>query len=176
MFFCIKSPGIYLPKDFLWLAQSNLRLTNKYYKTSQELQIKHFLYCKRTILSRFDINLQKLYTLYVTESFTRLIGITQGFKSSIIVNGMGYLFLLTKNLLIIKLQYTKELFLKLPKELTYKITSKSKQFTAFSQSKNALALLSTRLKRLQKLDVYTLKGIFASHLKKKKKIGKKPLY
>ena len=172
MLFCIKSSGIYLPKNNIFVNRG-LLIKNEPKVQNQFIPIFKFLYCKGSFLVPYVFGLSRMLTFYVTEASKSLWGYMCGFKRILGITGMGYKYMLTPNLLAIKLKYSDPVFFKKPKNINLVVIKKNRKILMFSKRPNDLVVFSTKLRKIQKLDPYTLKGIFYFFEKLKKKNRKK---
>ena len=175
MFFCVEASGVYLPKGNIFINKG-LLIRNEPKIQNQYLPVFKFLYCKGSFLVPYSFGLSRMLTFYITETKKALDGYMGGFKRALGVTGMGYKYTLTSNLLVIKLKFTAPVVLKLPKFVKLILVKKNRKVVLFSKRPNLLISFATKLRKIQKLDPYTLKGVFYFFEKLKKKIGKKPLY
>lgn len=113
-----------------------------------------------------------LIGLYYSILKKKIQGLIQNFKKILILSGLGFKIFKEKNQLILKLGYSHDILIDIPKNITVELL-KSNQFILYSFDWGELTQFCANLKKLRKINPYKGKGLLFKNENIKLKEGKK---
>jgi len=88
-----------------------------------------------------------------------MLGILIGFKKKIRLRGIGYKFILNKNLLTLRIGFTQQFILLISSLINVRLNKKQTKLILKYKDINKLTLLLSAIQNIQTPNVYTGKGI-----------------
>ena len=115
----------------------------------------------------------KKYNAYISNIQNTIIGLSRGFKRKIRLRGIGYKFLLEKNILIFRIGFTHPFTIPISSLLYFRINKKRTKLLFKCNDYNKLTLFLSAFQNIKKPNIYTGKGIRYNLKKFDQKEGKK---
>ncbi|AGX88775.1 50S ribosomal protein L6 [Mycoplasma parvum] len=92
-------------------------------------------------------------------SLGAIIGLTKGFQKKLIIEGVGYKVIQKGEEIHLSLGYSKDVILKIPKDIQLEITSNGKEMLLKSHNKEILGEFVALIKKQRSVEPYKGKGI-----------------
>ena len=101
-----------------------------------------------------------------------VIGVSQGFKRVLVINGVGYRAEIQGNLLVMSLGYSTDFAVVIPKELTVTIEANGQKVVIIGADRAVVGKFASEVRSLRKPEPYKGKGIRYEEEKIRRKVGK----
>jgi large subunit ribosomal protein L6 len=169
--------------DTIFIIPLNIKINEKkqkiYFKSNLGIiqsdyskNVKFFIKNNKLFLSVCLVENKKVFLkLYKKLIKIKIKGILQGFKKILLIKGLGFKFIIEENSILLKIGFSHNIIIKIPKELKIK-----KQINKFVFSSTDYILLLNfiyYLKSFKELNVYKEKGLLLQEEKIFIKEGKK---
>lgn len=126
-----------------------------------------------TLILTSGYNNKLFLNLYTSLSKSYIKGVVQGFKTKIHLKGLGYKFGLDTNTLILKIGFSHDIIINIPKSIKLLLSKKSTHLTLIGSDYQKLTQFTHFIRQFKKPEPYKGKGIFLKNEEIKKKEGKK---
>lgn len=136
------------------------------------LPIKVKIYSNLIILESKAYH-KSILNLYKSLIKSHIKGVVQGFKKQIYLKGLGYKFILQTNILILKVGFSHDIIVNIPKSIRIFLSNKATQLTLMGSNYHELTQFIHFIKQFKKPEPYKGKGIFLKNETIIKKEGKK---
>ncbi len=101
-----------------------------------------------------------------------LIGVTEGFKRALIVNGIGYKAEVQGKLLMLSLGYSTDMYVAIPEGISITLENNNQKVVVSGISKQQVGKLASEIRLLRQPEPYKGKGIRYEDEVVRKKVGK----
>ncbi|AHC39968.1 50S ribosomal protein L6 [Mycoplasma ovis str. Michigan] len=88
-----------------------------------------------------------------------ITGLVKGFEKKLIIDGAGYKVTKKDSILVLSLGYSKDINLRIPKDIEMEISSSGKDVTLKSHNKEVLGEFAALIKKQRPVEPYKLKGV-----------------
>ena len=101
-----------------------------------------------------------------------VIGVSEGFKKSLIINGVGYRAELQGNLLVMSLGFSSDFVVMVPKGISVAIEANGQKVVISGADKALVGKFASEIRSIRKPEPYKGKGIRYEDEKIRRKVGK----
>ncbi len=119
-----------------------------------------------------EIQTKAFHGLYRNLINNMVIGVTEGFKKSLIINGVGFKAELQGKLLVLSLGYSSDVYVGVPEGLVVAVEANNQKVVVSGVDKQLVGQFASEIRRLRKPEPYKGKGIRYETETIRKKVGK----
>lgn len=101
-----------------------------------------------------------------------VIGVTEGYKKSLVINGVGFKAEVRGNLLVLSLGYSSDVYVAIPAELAVTVEANNQKVVVQGIDKQLVGQFASEIRGLRKPEPYKGKGIRYDNETIRKKVGK----